>query len=243
MNRFPLIPVLVAVSAWASATPSIWTGPARELPPRVQVTVGDEVLELTIGGTPGQLADGRAISVAMLPTRKFSVEGAFEMEVPGEWRFSGSSDGSGPVDSWWTLGGDDVHLFLRRHVGKADEILEQYVGNSELTGGTNRRAISREIGGRELTGIALDKTVGGIRGGRTVHAVFEIYTWEQEGGVAWLLQIQRDTSAPTDFEEALRLVVVRPDELQVQPQPVVELIPKLEGADVLFHSWRWRDQL
>jgi hypothetical protein len=165
----------------------------QEPPLRARVTLDGEIIDMTLG-IPARTADGRPVSVELLPTRFFEVEDAFSFGYPKDWSFFGSVGSHTPAGSWWTFSGEGTNVYLRRHDADANATLLEYVSNLEALGDTRKRAATQSLGGRDLEGWAVEIEVGSVGPDQTRIWVQEVFAWSQEEGVSWLISLQRDVS-------------------------------------------------
>ena len=220
----------------ASHKPS--TGSSEMEPPlRCRVTIDGKSHDLFIGTPTRASEDQPEILVELLGTRLFEIENAFSFDFPKSWRFHGTKSSHSPRGAWWTFGGERTSIYLRRHDEDAQEILEEYVRNCEGTGATGRRAVEINLGGRTLSGYAVDVSIGGFRGMRT-EAVHEIYAWSV-GDDSYLMRIQKNR--PQDLVPALQ-----PTNIKLQPDGTIvfEPTPRIREEDPewenLRTTFRWK---
>lgn len=208
---------------------------ARVPPERVRVTLGGEVLELDLDATlarPGQ----PDLKVELLPTRVFELPGVCRFEFPREWSCLGLLAAPEPADAWWTLGGGDLVVYLRRHAGDASAVLDEYATNLERSFGRTREPAQTVLGGRTLAGLQLRYSSGSVRGAPSEERVQELYAFTAAGH-AYLLTLDKRLGDPPVLWIDLATF---PD--GSPGRPLTLATPAANAAlTTLTSAWRWLD--
>lgn len=236
-----MLPALCALALVAHAAD--WTlaarrdaarDPASEPPLRAALTVGEERVVLDVG-RPGALADGTPVAVELLATRVFDFGAPFTFEYPREWLYLGGADDTW---AWWSLGGEGVHVTVRRISGDPATEVAAFVRSAQ--GGTAQdiQPVERELDGRPVTGERCRARGFSVHGGPGGDWLIECLGVRDADGRTWLVALQRqlpEARSPSGFE-APRLDggIVHLTGLPQQEDPCAPIV-----AAVLA-SWRWR---
>ena len=204
-------------------------------PERVRVTLGDDVVELTLGQTLTR-PDRADLLVELLPTRVFELPGVCRFEFPRAWSCSGLLATPEPADAWWNLGGRDVLLYLRRHGGDAQAVLEEYVTNLERSHGRTREPAALTVGGRTLLGQQVRYSTGSFHDAPSQERAQEVYAWSA-GGHAYLFTLDKLLRDPSVLWIDLATF---PD--GTPGRPIMLATPAAsEGQAAITAAWRWLD--
>jgi len=209
-----------------------------EPPQRARVTVGDESVDLDVGGAAVKLADGREVRVDLLATRRFVARDQFSFEYPRAWSYSGARGAPTGLLGWWSMSGPGGMVHFQRHDGDALATRDEYASNMEAAGAAARRPCSLELDGRTLEGWEVDTVSGGLFGHPGTRATQQVYGWTGSDGAAWLCVVQRDAADVADEAlgadergAAVRVVLDGPND--------VELLGEPQTVDVVLTSFRW----
>lgn len=233
--------LLASLLALVAVAPDASQGadePYAEPPLEVSVRVGDETLEVPVGGT-GRLSSGAEVAVDFVPHRTLRCD-ALEFEYPREWLFSAA----GGLDAgWWTVIGDGVHVHVKR-LREEDPAaaVRRYVDRMEANGGTLRGPAERVLGGRALEGETVRTPILSIGGGGAYRAMqHEVFATLDADGAVWIIDIQRAfLGAPPVLSGQDTLEIVVEEHVVEVPADARYHVPV--GGDVvdaIAKSWRW----
>lgn len=216
----------------ASADP--FTAP----PLRVALDLGGERVVTEIGRSVS-FANGQEITVELLPTRVFAGAAPFTFEIPNEWRVSG---GGNERRAWWSLMGDGALIHVQCFEGDADEAVQRYASGAQGNTGRDIRPITLDLGGRQLTGVSATARGFSMHGGNDNDWRFEVVSYVDEDGVAWLISFQRQLGDAAGSHQTLAQTfdfVSGKNTIRLN-LPAHPSDPHAAGLEAVRRSWRWR---